>query len=1215
MRSKSLLMVLMLCLSGVLTGVVAQVKVKALAPSLTPGTEYLIYDAFNTGQNRTGFRFVASGSTTISTAYNLGDPSNYDLQKGAIWKVEGDAVSGYAFKNRVTGQYFNGTNTAVDTRNWTVLPLEDATEAQFTQPKTDYLGKSCYIVYDGGTYWNGNVGGMATWSTAHPYQFYTFTEEKTAKITYHCVGPNGEELKTAADEVKINSQYILKAPSIAFYQLVSKSYNGAVVKNDTIKEVGADMTIECLYKEYLPFQVTNMSPTATEFPADAKFYRMTIHANKYYIEYSPTTPNVINPIHSGADYFQEIIPDSALWCFVGNRTDGFRLYNRAAGPQKILYTEDPEVADPDDAGTVYPHMVSINDVPEGAVSTWDIYTGAFADGFLWAYGGSENCMNKRGNNLTFWQGGADGGSTFTFQYFNAQTPYVQMLTELLGTVTARVKTDSANVGNPGFTSEADFNTMYVHYSKAKADTVGGITNELAQADFIALKNAFNLYKTQRNDKIEEGVAYFMANTSDRGRLYFDSESSDIFVWSSGRAGAGAVDSLNACWSVIKSDIDGEYYLYNIGRKQYIRYAEDLESTYKISWRFSSVPCPVTIGYEGNGFVFKAVEDVSKALSISNSYAHPIITYYAAGDGGVAFGLRKKGQMTAEEIQTAKDVLAAGERGAGLTDAWSAQGTLTSGASAKNVILSRTVVVGNANEPTSVTGMKVNLENASAVTGVKVYATTTSYLSGVADDKKMLLAQPAPAATMDITFDTQQAVEDQPVYLWVVADLSSAVNVEDKINASVESVKYDSETITNGQMTVGNSSQKSSVMLYAGQTSIFDKGTLKSNYFGSPVITKAPNGDLLAVADVRYNSAAELGSHQVDIALSRSTDKGVTWTAPVIILKGDSATDAGFGYSSPSVAVDKANGLIKILVSGGKKAIGDGNKNLYLLTSTDNGATWSTPKAITVLWEMSEKGQSYSYLASMTGKGLVLENQPEESFYGGSTVFPVRTNIAGKTYTYAISELDGVWLLSNSPVFNSVQNTTLQETAEGVIVATASTSRKDGARLRNVWEPSSVSEETAAMIFGDETVLAVTGSSNAAGLAVTEEGTTILTNIALNTSKLMLNVSDDDCENWGTDATKVIQGKHARVSSIVDCGDNSICIFYETRVVGAPDYYTLTSVKVPYSYFQSIITNIGGVESDKVQQSKDENYYDLQGRRVTPAQKGVYVTKGKKVVVK
>ena len=1229
MRNKTLLSWLALCLLAI-GSLHAQVKPKEGARVPENGKEYLIYDAWNSGQNRTGFRYVNAGEKNILTSYGKGDPVNYDLPLGAVWIIEINESGVYAFKNKVTGEYFAGTTTGTTKSTWTVKTVEEDESANNKWPsdqasvRPDYFGKNCFVVYNENTCWNGNTGGMATWTNAHPYQFYEFDAEQTMKITYVCKGPDGADLKTVAVDVKQDAQYILKFPTFDFLTLDTKLFEGEPLKSDTIKKVTEDMEIICMYKNYLPFEVSNIPLNAAEFPADAKFYKMMIHNDRFLVEYSPSDLSKLPAARKNADLVG-IVPDSALWCFAGDRTSGFRIYNRATGPEQVLYSVDPKITDPNDAGTAYPHLARIDTIPQDAM-VWKISVGAFANGYYFGLPveDREPRLNKRGGVISYWQGNADAGSTFTFEYFNAQSPYLPMLKTLVATVGTTIKSDSLHAGNPGYASRADFNILYAAYKQA-VDLLPTISPEQAESNFNALTAAHELYKTQRNKTFETFVGYTLTNTKDRGALYYSPEGSDIFAWSSGRVNAAPVDSLNGCWTLVPAvEADTLYYLYNIGRKQFLRYGADKETTFgdKKSWRFTSMPTPVTVTYEQDGFAFKPVVEAGApviGLSISNNYNHPVLTYYAAGDGGVPFRMNKKGVISEQEKATINEVLAKGKIEAGLTDAWTGLGALTAGANAKNVILARAVVAGTllSEDLAVVEGMTVNLTHPSAVKNIKVYATTISLLNDTTPGFKELAAEvTSPAASMNITFTETQSVGSDPIYYWIVADLTGTPKSGEKIGASVANVKYSTTTNGKAELATGNATFASSVNIFDAQATLFTRTTLGSLNFGSPAIAKAPNGDLLAVTDVRYKSTGDLGNHKMSIATSISKDNGATWSDPTIILEGDSLTEEHFGFSSPSIAVDAQNGVIKMLVSGGKKAIGDGNKTLYTLESTDNGATWSEAMPVEVEYG---NGKAPIYIAAITGNGVVLKNQSNDVdlFTNGTVIYPVRVKIGDYTYTYALADIDGTFMTSKTPVFESVQNATVQETADGKLIFTASTSRKDGARLKNVWEPTSVDPNNGYMILGEATVSSgITGTSNAAGLTIDGNGVNILTNVGLGSTKLMLNVSKDNGETWGVFGAKELQSRYAYASSVVANSDNSVSVFYQTLVPGTDTSYELTCIKVPYSYFDGILDNISGVENDQVQGAKNEQYYDLQGRKVgTPKAKGIYVAKGKKIVVK
>lgn len=97
-----------------------------------------------------------------------------------------------------------------------------------------------------------------------------------------------------------------------------------------------------------------------------------------------------------------------------------------------------------------------------------------------------------------------------------------------------------------------------------------------------------------------------------------------------------LNNPNHLWSFIKNPNNDEYYLYNVGKKQFA--SSNGHGSFGDTWIFSNIPCPITmemvtapsIRIIGNG----------KTMSVSLSYTGPIITFYAEGDGGVPFTFSK-----------------------------------------------------------------------------------------------------------------------------------------------------------------------------------------------------------------------------------------------------------------------------------------------------------------------------------------------------------------------------------------------------------------------------------------------------------------------------------------------------------------------------------------------------------------------------------------------
>jgi len=132
------------------------------------------------------------------------------------------------------------------------------------------------------------------------------------------------------------------------------------------------------------------------------------------------------------------------------------------------------------------------------------------------------------------------------------------------------------------------------------------------------------------------------------------------------------------------------------------------------------------------------------------------------------------------------------------------------------------------------------------------------------------------------------------------------------------------------------------------TTVFRSGEGGYSTFRIPAVVRAGNGSLLAFAEARAASAADDGN--VDLVAKRSTDGGHTW--------GELQVIADFGadfIGNPSPVLDERSGRLVLLATSKHAAdkefqiragTGVGTSLEYLLTSDDDGTTWSQPTDIT-----------------------------------------------------------------------------------------------------------------------------------------------------------------------------------------------------------------------------------------------------------------------------
>ena len=136
---------------------------------------------------------------------------------------------------------------------------------------------------------------------------------------------------------------------------------------------------------------------------------------------------------------------------------------------------------------------------------------------------------------------------------------------------------------------------------------------------------------------------------------------------------------------------------------------------------------------------------------------------------------------------------------------------------------------------------------------------------------------------------------------------------------------------------------------SGGVTVFQSGAEGYKSFRIPAIIKAPDGALLAFAEGRVDGGADFG--HVKIVVRRSTDQGKSW--------GDievAASNGGLQAGNPAPVVDYSDpaypkGRIFLFYNTGNVDEGrmrkkEGVREIWYVTSTDNGLHWAAPVNIT-----------------------------------------------------------------------------------------------------------------------------------------------------------------------------------------------------------------------------------------------------------------------------
>jgi Neuraminidase (sialidase) len=123
--------------------------------------------------------------------------------------------------------------------------------------------------------------------------------------------------------------------------------------------------------------------------------------------------------------------------------------------------------------------------------------------------------------------------------------------------------------------------------------------------------------------------------------------------------------------------------------------------------------------------------------------------------------------------------------------------------------------------------------------------------------------------------------------------------------------------------------------------LFQQKTNGYACFRIPAIVRAANGIVLAFAEGRVADCGDDGD--IDVVLRRSTDGGQTWGPLQVVSEGNGST-----HGNPVPIVDNRTGrIVLVTTQNGPAPCPNGcDRDPYVQTSDDSGATWTAPREMT-----------------------------------------------------------------------------------------------------------------------------------------------------------------------------------------------------------------------------------------------------------------------------
>ncbi|MBL8809128.1 MAG: exo-alpha-sialidase [Planctomycetaceae bacterium] len=249
-----------------------------------------------------------------------------------------------------------------------------------------------------------------------------------------------------------------------------------------------------------------------------------------------------------------------------------------------------------------------------------------------------------------------------------------------------------------------------------------------------------------------------------------------------------------------------------------------------------------------------------------------------------------------------------------------------------------------------------------------------------------------------------------------------------------------------------------------RTVVRENGADGVHTYRIPGLATSAKGTLVAVFDVRNKSSADLPG-DIDVGMMRSVDDGVTWETMRRIIDFDSAVEGsqGNGVGDPAILVDQRTGkiIVAALWSMGPRAwnaSGPGlspeeTGQLVLVTSDDDGLTWSKPRSITAQVKQPE----WRLCFNGPGNGIQLRD--------GTLIFPAQFKqdqpsketgkIVSTPHSCFIASVDGgeTWKISPAAIPDGIPTSecSIAELSNGSLLLSMRDESRSGLRAWARWD--------------------------------------------------------------------------------------------------------------------------------------------------------------------
>ena len=552
-----------------------------------------------------------------------------------------------------------------------------------------------------------------------------------------------------------------------------------------------------------------------------------------------------------------------------------------------------------------------------------------------------------------------------------------------------------------------------------------------------------------------------------------------------------------------------------------------------------------------------------------------------------------------------------------------RGYQTCGRGNENTLLLRVDMDISQNVSDAAFTVKLNNPAQASISSLYAYKTTsTEFLANIPSSTLGSTSEISNTATINIG-----NVAAGSHHFWICATIKEDAELEAILTTALKEFSYSCNgseqalDLTN----VGNPSRQG-VKVFAQQNFLFKPTTDNCRFYRIPAMTLDADGNIVVAIDKRYNSNADLGNHKIDVISMRSEDGGRTWTDKATVAIGDGQSAAYFGYGDAALA-RAANGDLVCIMASGNKTWGYGMNTAGFAKSTDNGKSWTLTRNLfssTKFYdENSSNGKlSVNNLFTSSGKGLTTND--------GVIMFTTNCceSRSSTYYNYILYSTDNgeTWRLSNKVAYSGTDESKLEQLNDGSLLLSV---RQSGNRGWNTATYTKNADGTVTFKWGKQYQTSdIWGNACNADILYYSRSTEGKDNIMLHSyinssgrESLQLSMSIDGGKSWKSAYN--IQPNGSCYSTMVALPSGDVALLYEDESYSAGNGYAINYVTITQEQIIKWYEAISGKTSDidffplRPATNGAETVYTLQGIPLAkmPSQKGIYVQKGRKFVVR